>query len=185
MNSDGYVDTQFTDNESDNESDNDSEYGLAKSMDNIRTHLYGSKSADDIYKKTSIHQGLSRENFENKDKYSSTNIVNSQSDSTNRDKATQIDKNFLDSTNNSIFVICKDGIPLSYCNNKDKASKYILKAVWNEKSKQILENSDYNYNIVIEKPSLVYLCSSYKNWFITYDNILCEFSYYKIKYLNK
>ena len=178
MNSDGYVDTQFTDNES----DNDSEYGLTKSMDNISTHLYGSKSADDIYKKTSIHQGLPRENFENKDKYSWSN---SQSDSTNRDKATQIDKNFLDSTNDSIFVICKDGIPLSYCNSKDKASKYILKAVWNEKSKQLLENSDYNYNIVIEEPSLVYLCSSYKNWFITYDNILCEFSYHKIKYLNK
>ncbi len=178
MNSDGYVDTQFTDNES----DNDSEYGLVKSMDNIGTHLYGSKSADDIYKKTSIYQGLSRENFENKDKYS---WANNQSDSTNLDKATQIDKNFLDSTNNSIFVICKDGIPLSYCNNKDTASKYILKSVWNEKSKQLLENSDYNYNIVIEEPSLVYLCSSYKNWFITYDNILCEFSYHKIKYLNK
>lgn len=185
MNSDGYVDTQFTDNESDNNSDSmSSKNNSDNTIDDTSTHFYGnnmkkSKSENDMYENTSVNQELLRKNFV---LHSPTSV---ESVSTNVDKETQIDKNFLDSTSNSIFVICKDGIPFTYCNSKDQASKYILDSVWNEKSRQLLRDSDYNYNIVIEEPSLIYLCSSYKNWFISYDNILCEFSYHEINYLNK
>ena len=170
MISDGYVHAQFTDNETDNESEN----SIADKNNDISTHLYDSnikksKSVDNIYKSVSIHKNLSKENFKN-----------------NLNQTTQTNNTlFFGSTDNYIFVICKDSTPIGWVNNKDDASKYILNSVWKEKGKQLLEHSDFNYNIVIEEPSLVYLCSSYKNWFISYDNILCEFSYHKIKYLNK
>ena len=84
-----------------------------------------------------------------------------------------------------IFAICKNNIPIGYCNNHKSAWDYILKLAWEEKGLRMLENSDYNYYITVESKSLVYLCCTFKNWLLSYDNTLAEFSYHEIKNLNK
>ena len=128
MNSDGFVDTKFSDSESDNSS-----------------------------KSETAHKALMKKQ---------NAYYSAQEDS-------------------DIFVICKNNIPISYCNNEKSASEHILQLAWEEKGAKILENSDYNYYIVVESQSLVYLCCTFKNWLLSYDNTLSEFSYHKIKNLNK
>ena len=84
-----------------------------------------------------------------------------------------------------IFVICKNNLPILWCHSESGAYRYILQLAWKEKGAKILENSDYNYYIVVESKSLVYLYCTFKNWLLSYDKLLAEFSYHKIKNLNK
>ena len=133
MNSDGFVDTKFSDSESDNPSE-------SETQNVIKAHKASMKKQNAYY--------------------------SAQEDS-------------------DIFVICKNNIPILYCKDDKSASDHILQLAWEEKGAKILENSDYNYYIVVESQSLVYLCCTFKNWLLSYDNTLSEFSYHKIKNLNK
>jgi len=128
MNSDGFVDTKFSDSESDNPSASETAHKASMKKQNA---YYSAQEDSDI------------------------------------------------------FVICKNNIPILYCNKEKSASDHILQLAWEEKGAKILENSDYNYYIVVESQSLVYLCCTFKNWLLSYDNTLSEFSYHKIKNLNK
>ena len=178
MNSDGFVLTEFTDNESDNEDgkvcDNENENVCdnkdGKVCDNESDNVCDNedgKVCDNESENVCDGKECMDENKERDNKYDKYGFYKEECH------------------NEDLYVICKNNIPVTFCDNKSDASTHLLKLAWEEKGLKIINNSDYNYHIVIENHSLVYLYCNYKNWLLSYDKILCEFSYHKIKSLNK
>ena len=160
MNSNGFILTEFTDNESDNEDGKvcDNECDDKECMDenkwkNLDVATAAMKMCDNECEQECVDDKCNEKCDEK--------------------------------CNKDLYVICKNNIPITFCDNKSNAGAHILKLAWEEKGLNLINNSDYNYYIVIENHSLIYLYSKYKNWLLSYDKILCEFSYHKIKSLNK
>ena len=147
MNSNGFILTEFTDNESDNED--------GKVCDNESDNECKNDCKNECVKEECVKEECVKEEC------------------------------VKEECNKDLYVICKNNIPITFCDNKSDAGAHVLKLAWEEKGLNLIVNSDYNYYIVIENHSLIYLYSKYKNWLLSYDRILCEFSYHKIKSLNK
>ena len=79
-----------------------------------------------------------------------------------------------------IYVICKNGIPVTYCDAEHDAKKLMNKLAWDCKAEYVLTNSDYNYYLSINDPTCISLSRTYTNWILSYDMHLDEFAYFKI-----
>ena len=88
------------------------------------------------------------------------------------------DKTF--NTRDDIFVICKNDIPILYTILETDAKEYIKSSTLKLKNELTIESPDYNYYITLNEYS-VCLWSVYKNWILSFDKMITEYSYHHIK----
>ena len=88
------------------------------------------------------------------------------------------DKTF--NADDNVFVICENRIPIFYTNQEEDAKDHIKSLTLKKKNELIIENPDYNYYITLEENSMS-LWSLYKNWVISFDKHIVDYTYYSIK----
>ena len=90
--------------------------------------------------------------------------------------------NTFEQSPNPIYVISRDGNPISYCITKAEANVLIWKLAKRLRSKQT--DYSYNYYLCTDCENRVTLYGMYKNWLLSYDRNLGSFSYLKIPQIN-
>ena len=115
---------------------------------------------------------------------------NSEEETFNVKKIAKIDQIIYDSDSNSeiendIYVICKDDMPMYYCEEKENAHKIMWNLAKELKEELIKNDNNYNYYLCTEDyDDEVSLIGVYKNWILPYENVMNKFTYYKVeKYL--
>ena len=105
-------------------------------------------------------------------------------------KLGKIDQIIYNSDSNSelecrVYVICKDNVPMYYCEEEENAHKIMWNLAKELKEELIKNDNNYNYYLCTEDyDDEVSLIGVYKNWLIPYENIFNKFTYYKVeKYL--
>ena len=84
------------------------------------------------------------------------------------------------SDDDTIFVVCENKIPFTFTNEETQAKELIKMLAFKDKAKIARENLDYNYYLTLDDESSISIWSVYKNWLISFDKLIIEYSYYKV-----
>jgi len=83
-------------------------------------------------------------------------------------------------TADDIFIICENNTPLAYTLQETDAKEYINTLILKLKEDLVIKNPNYNYYITLDE-DIMSLWSIYKNWIISFDKLIVEYSYFQIK----